>query len=294
MLKREFGEHRVAPIAPLRLDAEKKMSTKKKNIKIANTISDKYDSKIAEKVRCVLSQYPDLGLYLTQICEKSGEDKETVQTILDNSFWSRREGRRYFFIDVSDLDIVTESMFEEESLTYAAGRQVDMKSDDIDMKKIQLLDDPELLIKQLMKEKNIISDNRETILKGTKTEYKEKRTISTVPPKWEREEVVILVTEYFRTKKLSAEKIEESQHKVSEFLRKREEQINGSLVDETFRNYAGIHMQSGRIRCLDPETKYFGMQGTKLQSEIVQEYLADPQKLIDEAEMIVKKYGGTL
>lgn len=35
-------------------------------------------------------------------------------------------------------------------------------------------------------------------------------------------------------------------------------------------------MQSERIRCLDPDTKHSGMQGTKLQKELVQEYLVDP------------------
>ena len=108
--------------------------------------------------------------------------------------------------------------------------------------------------------------------------------------KWQREEVVILVTEYFRTKNLSPEEIADSQKKISSFLRHREEIITGMPVSEVFRDYAGIHMQSGRIRCLDPETKYCGMQGTKLQVKIVQEYLADPEKLISEAEVIFKRY----
>ena len=108
--------------------------------------------------------------------------------------------------------------------------------------------------------------------------------------KWQREEVVILVTEYFRTKNLSSEEIVDAQKKISSFLRHREEIITGMPVSEVFRDYAGIRMQSGRIRCLDPETKYCGMQGTKLQAEIVQEYLADPEKLISEAEVIFKRY----
>ena len=55
---------------------------------------------------------------------------------------------------------------------------------------------------------------------------------------------------------------------VSNFLRKREEVLTGAPVSEIFRDYAGIRMQSGRIRCLDPETQYSGMQGTKLQKEM--------------------------
>lgn len=108
--------------------------------------------------------------------------------------------------------------------------------------------------------------------------------------KWVREEVVILVTEYFRTKNWSSEEISEVHQKISNFLRKREEILTGVPVSEIFRDYAGIRMQSGRIRCLDPETQYSGMQGTKLQKEIVQEYLENPSKLMEEAEDIYAKY----
>lgn len=110
--------------------------------------------------------------------------------------------------------------------------------------------------------------------------------------KWVREEVVILVTEYFRTKNLSSEEISKTHQMISDFLRKREEILTGGEVPEIFRDYAGIRMQSGRIRCLDPETHYSGMRGTKLQKQIVQEYLADPQKIIAEAEQIYATYNG--
>ena len=108
--------------------------------------------------------------------------------------------------------------------------------------------------------------------------------------KWVREEVVILVTEYFRTKNCSSEEISEMYQMISNFLRKREEILTGAPVSEIFRDYAGIRMQSGRIRCLDPETQYSGMQGTKLQKEIVREYLVNPSKLMEEAEKIYAKY----
>lgn len=108
--------------------------------------------------------------------------------------------------------------------------------------------------------------------------------------KWVREEVVILVTEYFRTKKWSSEAVSEVYQMISNFLRKREEILTGGSVSEIFRDYAGIRMQSGRIRCLDPDTHYFGMQGTNLQKQLVQEYLTNPQKLIVEAEQIYAKY----
>ena len=109
--------------------------------------------------------------------------------------------------------------------------------------------------------------------------------------KWDREEVVILVAEYYRTKNLDLDEINETQQKISDFLRRREEIITGEPVSDIFRNYAGIHMQSNRIRCLDPATHYSGMQGTKLQKEIVTEYLDNPRAVIAEAEQIYEKYG---
>lgn len=109
--------------------------------------------------------------------------------------------------------------------------------------------------------------------------------------KWVREEVVILVVEYFRTKNLSSDEISQTHQEISDFLRKREEILTGASVSDIFRNYAGIHMQSGRIRCLDSETHYSGMQGTKLQKEIVQGYMTDPAALIAEADWIYDKYG---
>lgn len=109
--------------------------------------------------------------------------------------------------------------------------------------------------------------------------------------KWDREEVVILVVEYFRTKNLSSDEISQTHQEISDFLRRREEILTGVPVSDIFRNYAGIHMQSGRILCLDPKTHYSGMQGTKLQKEIVQEYLTDPSALIAEVDQIYDKYG---
>lgn len=108
--------------------------------------------------------------------------------------------------------------------------------------------------------------------------------------KWIREEVIILVTEYFKTKNLSSEEINASYHKISEFLRKKEEIETGMQVSDIFRNYAGIRMQSARIRCLDPDTDLCEMQGTKLQKEIVKEFLQDPWEMYKEAEEIYKKY----
>lgn len=108
--------------------------------------------------------------------------------------------------------------------------------------------------------------------------------------KWDREEVIILVTEYYKNRNLSAAKIDESYHRISKFLRQREELCTGKSVSDMFRNYAGIRMQSARIRCLDSESNLHGMQGTRLQKEIVKEFLQDPALMYAEAETIYKKY----
>ena len=111
-----------------------------------------------------------------------------------------------------------------------------------------------------------------------------------IPRNWVREEVVILVVEYFRTKNLSTSELNKSYQEISDFLRKREEILTGNEISDVFRDFAGIRMQSGRIRCLDPETHYCGMRGSKLQKEIVKEYLLNPPKMKEEAEQIYAKY----
>lgn len=107
---------------------------------------------------------------------------------------------------------------------------------------------------------------------------------------WDREEVVILVTEYFRTKNLPKEAIEENHQMLSVFLRSKELQLTKMPISEVFRNYAGIRMQSSRIRCLDPDTKYCGMKGTKMQKQVVTEYLENPGAIVNEAKMIWNEY----
>ena len=48
--------------------------------------------------------------------------------------------------------------------------------------------------------------------------------------KWDREEVVILVVEYFRTKNLSSDEINKTHQEISDFLRRREEVLTGVSV----------------------------------------------------------------
>ncbi|MBB2181877.1 hypothetical protein H0486_03190 [Lachnospiraceae bacterium MD1] len=109
-------------------------------------------------------------------------------------------------------------------------------------------------------------------------------------PVWEREEVILLVENYFRTKYLPSYKIDEEILGLSKFLKYRYEKINGQTASETFRNFAGVRMQTARIRCLDPDTDLHGMQGTRLQKEIVEEYLVNKNIIIEEANVIYKKY----
>lgn len=109
-------------------------------------------------------------------------------------------------------------------------------------------------------------------------------------PLWDREEVVILVENYFRTKTLPTDKISEELYKVSDFLKLRYELINGQPASETYRNFAGIKMQTSRIKCLDTDNNLSGMQPTKLQEQIVREYYDNKDSIISEATEIYNKY----
>ena len=57
--------------------------------------------------------------------------------------------------------------------------------------------------------------------------------------KWDREEVVILVVEYFRTKNLSSDEINKTHQEISDFLRRREEVLTdpAALIAEADRIY---------------------------------------------------------
>ena len=107
---------------------------------------------------------------------------------------------------------------------------------------------------------------------------------------WEREELIILVTTYFKTKKFNSSNIKKAQEHISCFLKKRFEIITGKTAPEKFRNYAGIRLQSQRIKSLDPESTCKGMQGTYSQQLVVEEYLENPEKILFEAYKIYHKY----
>ncbi len=108
--------------------------------------------------------------------------------------------------------------------------------------------------------------------------------------KWDRDEVVVLVAAYFKTKPLSNEDSLPLFEKLSDFLRLREKRLVGQPVSETFRNIPGIRMQFWNIKCLDPDTKHEKMNGSRLQKRVVEEYLKSPETILDEAKAIYEKY----
>ena len=122
-------------------------------------------------------------------------------------------------------------------------------------------------------------------------EAMETKEYSQAQRKWVREEVCLLVSEYFRTKAMSNAEIQKSHEFVSKVLRNREIVLTGTQITKTFRNVDGITMQSARIKCLDPDTPYSGMQGTRLQKDIVGEYLRNPAIIKAEAYDVIRKYG---
>ena len=84
---------------------------------------------------------------------------------------------------------------------------------------------------------------------------------------WVREEVCLLVAEYFRTKGLSSAEKEKSQEFVSKVLRSREKKITNAEISDTFRNTNGIKMQFHAIRGIDPDTPHKGTSSTMLQKK---------------------------
>ncbi len=106
---------------------------------------------------------------------------------------------------------------------------------------------------------------------------------------WVREEMVLLVVEYFRTKKLSNS--EQTKSKVLLSNKLRQMGIDRGLdIPEDFRNLNGITMQMANIKHLDPEEQERGNKGldacSELMKTVVGEYLAEPEKIISEAYAI--------
>lgn len=110
---------------------------------------------------------------------------------------------------------------------------------------------------------------------------------------WVREEMVVLVAEYFRTKGKSPQESKESIQLVSLVLRNRAIK-NGEKISKTFRNISGIQMQTACIIKYDPEMKEKGITGltggSRLMESIVNEYIDNPDKIKAEAYDVICKY----
>lgn len=110
---------------------------------------------------------------------------------------------------------------------------------------------------------------------------------------WVREEMVVLVAEYFRTKGKTSQESKESIQLVSLVLRNRAMK-NGEKISKTFRNISGIQMQTACIIKYDPEMKEKGITGltggSRLMESIVNEYIDNPEKIKAEAYDVICKY----
>lgn len=120
----------------------------------------------------------------------------------------------------------------------------------------------------------------------------EKDIVRLRQPNWEREEVVLLVSEYFRTKGMHLEKTR-SIELVSAILRQRAKAL-GFIIDERYRNITGVTMKYANIQALDVGSFETGRRGlsnvSALECQIVTEYLMSPEKINQEAYFTIVKY----
>lgn len=108
-------------------------------------------------------------------------------------------------------------------------------------------------------------------------------------PRWEREEQVLLVVEYFSCNEDKL-LIAKSCLFLSEFLRKRAELL-GYEISEKYRNEYGIKKQMENLSHCNPQTgSNINGHESAWMYKIINEYLTDPQAIIYEAYEILKKY----
>lgn len=108
-------------------------------------------------------------------------------------------------------------------------------------------------------------------------------------PRWEREEQILLVVEYFLNKE---DRLYEARSDVflSEFLKMRAKKL-GYEVGEKYRNVWGIQSQRENLRHFDPcfKGKKTGHESVWME-KIMTEYLLNPYQFMVEAYQIIKKY----
>lgn len=107
--------------------------------------------------------------------------------------------------------------------------------------------------------------------------------------RWEREEQVLLVVEYFSYKNDPYLAVQ-SDVFLSEFLKHRASCL-GLEFGEKFRNVHGIQSQRENMSHCDPESDH-GLSGHESvwMYKIVNEYLLNPQEMVFETYEIIKKY----
>lgn len=124
------------------------------------------------------------------------------------------------------------------------------------------------------------------------TEYNDKECEKRRQPQWEREEVALLVSEYFRTRNSLVEQ-ERSIELVSKILRQRATSL-GRTIDERYRNITGIKMKFANIQALDDDMVKSGHTGlsntSTLERQMVSEYKNFAGKINQEAYLTVMKY----
>lgn len=112
-------------------------------------------------------------------------------------------------------------------------------------------------------------------------------------PAWDREEVVLLVSEYFRTCNMPRSDIDNSIEFISKTLRRRAKR-NGMTIGPRYRNINGIQMKFGNIQSLDRDRQKEGYSGLKnvsiLEKAVVEEYYTSPEKINQEAYFVIMKY----
>ena len=156
LLRREFGDNSVHPIT--QQTTPKIPKTRKKVVTNKSITVTKNDTIVIKRVRDMLSQYPDLGLYLAQICGKLDLDRDKTRLILENAYWCRKEGSRYYYVDISNSDFLEDILFQDEIIDDDEGANITVhESNSIsDSENIMLLNDPEKLIKKLKRQKGIV------------------------------------------------------------------------------------------------------------------------------------------
>ena len=116
-----------------------------------------------------------------------------------------------------------------------------------------------------------------------------KKDLAQSQQRWDREEQVLLVVEFFNSKydELSVAK---SDVFLSSFLRKRAQML-GYEIGDKYRNEWGVHSQRENLSHFDPEgkCKITGHESVWME-KIVKEYLNDSEKIILEAYDVLKKY----